>query len=89
MAYEQVKGNLGGKSPVTAFVFEREGRGYAVLWHNSGSGKLAVSQIFGKVRFVSELGGKEIISERQADMLILPVGARSYLITRNEQSGAS
>ena len=80
-AYEQVKGNLDGDSAVTAFVFERGGKSYAVMWHNTGCGRLAVSNISGEVSYVSELGGEEIPTERDGDALKLSVDGKRYLIT--------
>ena len=57
-----------------------------MLWHNSGCGMLAVPDIYGSVRYVYRLGGEEIFTARDGDILKLEACEKRYLITEMKPS---
>lgn len=75
--WEQIDGVAGGDVDLTAFLIERDTPCVAI-WNNKGDSALAV-KLPKKVSYVRELGGDEIVCERDGDLLILPVGEKRYL----------
>ena len=81
VACEEVKEAFCSDGTVTAFVFERAGKTYAVCWHNKGRGILNIPNSVGKVSYVDGLGGNEISLKSDGERLMLPVEGKRYLIT--------
>ncbi len=65
-------------SKVYAFVFERGGKAYAVIWDNAGESKLTVSGL-GEVTYTREIETEAVAFEKCGDAVILPVSERRYL----------
>ena len=66
---------------ITAFVFERLGKSYAVCWHNSGSATLKIPLTSDNISYVSKLGGEEIAITKEQEYITIPVDGKRYLIT--------
>ena len=76
--WEQIPGVPAG---ITAFLLTRKGKQYAVLWHNTGSGRLSVPLGDAQIGYTDTLGGAEIPTEREGQNRILPVAGKRYLVT--------
>lgn len=79
--YYQVKEVAGGDPSVTAFVFSRAGKSYAVIWHNRGDGKLWLSLGGAAFTYTDGIGGNAIEVERDGDAIVLPIAGKRYLAT--------
>ena len=79
--WEEIKNAFGGNKEISVFTFERRGKSYAVCWHNSGNANVKIPLKASDVKYVEELGGKEILVLQGADFLQLPVDKKRYLIT--------
>ena len=67
-----------GENPVwTAFVFERRGRSYALIWHNTGSARLTIS--LEDAKYERELGGEELPIEIGDGSITIKISDSAYL----------
>jgi hypothetical protein len=67
-----------GENPIwTAFVFERLGKSYALIWHNTGSAKLSIS--IKDAKYERDLGKGEIPFEKTDDGIIVEISDSAYL----------
>lgn len=92
--YERIAAD-GGSGAVTAYLFVRKGRTYAVVWHNTGSGTLAVpvpesvflgspgelSAAGSRFLYEEEPGGVRLTVEVSAGKLLLPLAGKRYFST--------
>ena len=76
--YSQVNDAFGKCSDMTAFIFEREGRSYALVWHNKGEGELKIS--LSDARYEREIGKPIAICEKNG-VFTVPVSDAAYLST--------
>ena len=81
MPYNRIEGAAGGDKRVSAYVFERGGKIWAVCWHNTGSGILELPVQDPDAVYTVQIDGKAIAVERNADGMKLPVSGRRYLRT--------
>ena len=71
-------GGTEGENPVwTAFVFERRGRSYALIWHNTGSARLTIS--LEDAKYERELGGEELPIEIGDGSITIKISDSAYL----------
>ncbi|MBE6715972.1 MAG: hypothetical protein E7573_03540 [Ruminococcaceae bacterium] len=70
---------------MTVFTFERNGKNCAVLYCNTGEGRLLLKNI-GEFTYRDEADGNVIPTCKSADSYILPVGRRKYLETSLSRS---
>jgi hypothetical protein len=76
--YAQVKDAFGKSSDMTAFVFERENRAYAIIWHNKDKAEVEIS--LSDARYESEIGKPISICEKDG-VFTVPVSDAAYLST--------
>ena len=75
--YEEVKDAAGGNEEIKAFVFERGGAAYAVIWHKSSEANLTVNTNGKTFTYEKTLGDKMLVtSDKEAT---LEVSGRKYL----------
>ena len=79
--YDRIEGAAGGDKRVSAYVFERGGKIWAVCWHNTGSGILELPLRDPDAVYAAQIDGEAIAVERNADGMKLPVSGRRYLRT--------
>lgn len=80
-AWEHLKDAFGGDETVTAFYFQRGGKGCVALWNNTGAGKIALALGDKNPVYVENLGSEPVPVEWNENLLILPVAQKRYLIT--------
>lgn len=76
--YAQVKDAFGKSSDMTAFVFERENRAYALIWHNKDKAEVEIS--LSDARYEREIGKPISICEKDG-VFTVPVSDAAYLST--------
>lgn len=74
--YFEVKGAFSSSPDMTAFVFERGGRSYALIWHNKGAARISLS--LADARYEREIG-KALEIEKCSDKTIIEVSDSAYL----------
>ena len=83
--YDRVTDAAGAEAPVTAYVFERLGKTYAVCWHNTGEGTLELPLAADTLTYEAALGGAQIpvtaATDAQAPASLLPLAGKRYLST--------
>ncbi len=77
--YFEVKGAFSGASDMWAFVFERRGKSYALVWHNTGAAKVKIA--LSDAKYECELGKELLPIEKNNDSVIINVEASAYLST--------
>ena len=75
--YYQVKDVLGEGSGVYAFVFERLGKAYALIWHNTASCKVKIN--LPDAKYERDLGKELLPIEKVEDGIVIDVEASAYL----------
>ena len=65
------------ESPITAFVFERCGRSYAVIWHKTGECKLEIP--VSDAKYERDLGKELLPIEKKDGSIIVNVDDAAYL----------
>ena len=74
--YVQVKDAFSGDASMTAFVFERDKKAYALIWHNTGSAKVEIDLC--DATYEKEIG-KPIATEKRDGKITLEVSDAAYL----------
>ena len=74
--YVQVKDAFSGDASMTAFVFERDKKAYALIWHNTGSAKVEIDLC--DATYEKEIG-KPIATEKRDGKITLEVSEAAYL----------
>ncbi len=74
--YTQVKDAFSGDASMTAFVFERENKAYALIWHNTGSAKVEIE--LRDATYEKEIGNPLAIEKRNGK-ITLEVSSAAYL----------
>ncbi len=72
---------------VTAYMFERQGKPYVVIWDTKGEKSLRISKKNAeKLIYEEELGGKHIDLDQTSGQVILPIAGKRYLsgVTKEE-----
>jgi hypothetical protein len=77
--YEEIKDAASGDKDIRAFVFERKGISYAVIWHRTGEGSLIVDTKGKRLIYEDSLGDSKTITD--TDTARLTVSKRRYLHT--------
>ena len=75
--YYAAVGTEGENPEWTAFVFERRGRSYALIWHNTGSARLSIS--IENAKYERELGSKALPVEKANGGIIVEISDSAYL----------
>ena len=75
--YYEVKGAFSGEKDLWAFVFERLGKSYALVWHNSGSGKVKI-ELEG-AKYERDLGKEELPIEKDGKNIVIELSDSAYL----------
>ncbi len=68
-----------GDEKISAFVFERKGKTYAVLWHKTGEGKLCLPLSAEGLCYESALGKADLAAEKTENGVLLAAAGRRYL----------
>ena len=76
--YTQIEKVAGREGPARAFVFERNGRVYAVFWHMSGAGSLELALDRRNTKLMTQMG-KPIEIAASGDGIRVPLAGRHYL----------
>ncbi len=67
-----------GENPEwTAFVFERRGKSYAMIWHNTGKAKLSID--LNDAVYESELGRADLPVEKNGSSIAIEISDSAYL----------
>lgn len=64
---------------IKAFVFERNGKSYAVCWHKTGAGKLLLPINAENISYEAELGKEKLPIECRSDGSVIEIQDRRYL----------
>ena len=75
--YREVLGVGGENADISAFVFERIGKAYAVIWHRSSQAKLNVP--IKDVTYERDLGKETLKVEKSKNTIIITVDNAAYL----------
>ena len=75
--YFQIKGAFSGAADLWAYAFERYGKSYALVWHNSGSAKVHIP--LSGAKYERDLGKEVLPIENAEDGIALTVEASAYL----------
>ena len=78
VAYDRIQDAAGGDKNLSAYVFERNGKMWAVCWHTTGSGVLTLPVKFDQITCKREIGGNELPVEVVADGISLTISDRCY-----------
>ena len=81
LPYDRIEGAAGGDKRVSAYVFERDGKTWAVCWHNAGSGVLELPLQDPDAVYAAQVDGEAIAVDTCAAGMKLPVAGRRYLQT--------
>ncbi len=68
-----------GDSSISAFVFERKEKCYAVLWHKTGEGKLCLPLSAEGLCYESDLGRADLTVTKTENGVLLDAAGRRYL----------
>ncbi|MFA7636989.1 MAG: hypothetical protein WCX81_04425 [Monoglobales bacterium] len=79
--YKQMKKAAGGNQNIRAFLFERLGKTYVVLWHLTGEATLRLPICKDKILYEDELGGEKLSIKKDGKKSILSIGKKRYLST--------
>ena len=79
--WHEVKNAARGDSSVTVFVLERREKRCAVVWSNTGCGKLFLPLSDDNANYTEEIGGKSLPIARSDDGITLEIGRKRFLIT--------
>ncbi len=75
--YFEVKGGCFDNSEASAYVFERNGKSYALLWHNTGSAKVNIP--LSDVKYERDLGKELLPTEKNEGSITLEISDSAYL----------
>ena len=75
--YFEVKGVGGDDAEISAFVFERLGKAYAVIWHKSGEAKLSIP--ISNVKYERDIGKETLPIEEKDEQTTIKVDNSAYL----------
>lgn len=77
--YDECREAAGGNKEVRAFVFERQKRAYAVLWHASGNGVLELDAQETDLCYEENPDGEKIMIQKAQGKVRIPLAGRRYL----------
>ncbi len=66
---------------LSAFIFERNGKNCAVIWHKTGEGKAEIPLSETEFVYVDEIGGAQVLTEKKEGITVIPVGKRRYILS--------
>ena len=75
--YYEVKYAFGKDSDISAFVFERLGRAYAVIWHKTAEAKAKIS--LSNAKYERDLGKESLPILADGDKVIIKIDGAAYL----------
>lgn len=75
--YFQIQGAFSGAADLWAYAFERCGKSYALVWHNSGSAKVKIP--LSDAKYERDLGKEVLPTENTDGGIALTVEASAYL----------
>ena len=75
--YFEVKGAFSGAENLWAFVFERRGKSYALVWHNTGSAKVKID--LADAKYERDLGKELLTVEKSGDSIVIELSDSAYL----------
>ena len=81
LPYDCIENVANGDDVVSAFVFERNGNTYVVVWHTKGSGELYIPIFDSNISYLDEIGGNEVPFEEKEEGIIISIGDRRYLVS--------
>jgi hypothetical protein len=79
--YNRVVGVAGGSEEITAYTFERKGKSYAVLFHNTDSATIKLPLSADAITYEDEIGGNKIPLTEIEGYTSLVVDDKHYLST--------
>ena len=79
--YTRIDGAAQKDENLTAYVFERRGKSYAVLFHNTGSGTLTLPLETDLLLYEDTLGGDHLPLQATGSSTVLTVNDKHYLST--------
>lgn len=79
--YNRIEGAAGGDARVTAYLMTRRGRTYAVLFHNTGCGKLTLPMDAEALVYEDELGGAHLPISKGNGTATISLDDKHYLST--------
>ena len=80
-AYDRVTDAANGNTDLTAYVLNRKGKSYAVLWHTKGTGTLTLPLSAKDLLYEAELGKEQLALTETPHGTSLVVSDRHYLST--------
>ena len=75
--YFEVVGACGENSDITAFVFERKGKAYAVIWHKSGEADIELP--ITDIKYERDLGKEVLHTENAGTYTVITVNDAAYI----------
>ncbi|MBR5139705.1 MAG: hypothetical protein IKV16_01495, partial [Clostridia bacterium] len=75
--YFEVKGAFSGAENLWAFVFERRGKSYALVWHNTGAAKVKIDLTDAK--YERDLGKELLPIEKRGGSIVIEFSDSAYL----------
>lgn len=75
--YFEVKGAFSGEKDLWSFVFERCGKSYALVWHNTGSAKVKID--LADAKYERDLGKEELPIEKCGGSIVIELSDSAYL----------
>ena len=79
--YNRIEGAAGGDARVTAYLMTRRGRTYAMLFHNTGCGKLTLPMDAEALVYEDELGGAHLPIAKGNGTATISLDDKHYLST--------
>ena len=79
--YNRVVGVAGGSEDITAYTFERKGKRYAVLFHNTGSATIRLPLSADAITYEDEIGKNKFSLVESEGYTSLVVDDKRYLST--------
>lgn len=79
--YDCVSGAAGGNPELSAYVFERAGRSWAVYWHTTGCRELTIPVSDRQICCYDEIGGAPVAIRQTGKETVVPAEGRRYLST--------
>ena len=75
--YYEVENAFSDNSDLSAFVFERCGKAYAVVWHNKGDAKVSIP--LSDVKYERNLGKEILPTEKAGNSVVLNIDDAAYI----------
>jgi len=79
LPYFELKDFCPDEKNLYAFTLERNGRSYALLWHNTGAVKIRIPLENADISYVSDLTGESLPIEKTDGEIVIEVAASAYL----------